>query len=267
MIPTPRASALRRAARPKIRPVEIDPFAIERFYERWEFQAELMLSSSDCESRSVADLLALEPDAEERLLRAASRLHRGARIARATRGCRLTDMHVPARRTCSPLPPPRRGSSSPTTRCSHPATTSIVEAPCYGSAIKVARSTGASVEVWQRRYADGWAHDLDAFERLLRPETKLIYINSPHNPTGQQMARAVFDRLLELAAERSIVALQRRGLSRPRARSAKTGCPPPATSTRVRSLSTPSQRPTGCLAFGSAGSPDATARCSRASRI
>ena len=30
--------------------MQIEPFAIERFYERWEFRAELMLSSSDCES-------------------------------------------------------------------------------------------------------------------------------------------------------------------------------------------------------------------------
>jgi hypothetical protein len=47
--------------------MEIAPFEIERFYERWEFTAELMLSSSDCESRSLAELLALEPDAGERL--------------------------------------------------------------------------------------------------------------------------------------------------------------------------------------------------------
>ena len=47
--------------------MRIEPFAIERFYERWEFRAELMLSSSDCETIAVADLLALEPDAEERL--------------------------------------------------------------------------------------------------------------------------------------------------------------------------------------------------------
>ena len=49
--------------------MEIRPFEIERFYERWEFHAELMLSSSDCESLAVNDLLALEPDAEQRLHR------------------------------------------------------------------------------------------------------------------------------------------------------------------------------------------------------
>jgi hypothetical protein len=48
--------------------MRIEPFAIERYYERWEFRAELMLSSSDCESRALSQLLELEPDAHERLL-------------------------------------------------------------------------------------------------------------------------------------------------------------------------------------------------------
>ena len=48
--------------------MQIRPFAIERFYERWEFRAELMLSSSDCESRTIEELLALEPDAHGRPL-------------------------------------------------------------------------------------------------------------------------------------------------------------------------------------------------------
>jgi aspartate/methionine/tyrosine aminotransferase len=81
----------------------------------------------------------------------------------------------------------------------------VVEAPCYGSAITVARSTGAEVSLWQRRYEEGWAYDLDALERLLRPDTKLIYLNSPHNPTGTQMPRGTLERIVELARERSIV--------------------------------------------------------------
>ena len=83
----------------------------------------------------------------------------------------------------------------------------VVEAPCYGAAIEVARSTGASVSLWERRYEDGWAHDLDELERLLGADTRVIYLNSPHNPTGTQIGRDVFDRLVEIARERSIVIL------------------------------------------------------------
>ena len=55
---------------------------------------------------------------------------------------------------------------------------------------------------WRRTAADGWAHDLDALERALRPETRLVYVNTPHNPTGAQMPRDVLDRVVELCAGR-----------------------------------------------------------------
>ena len=78
----------------------------------------------------------------------------------------------------------------------------VVETPCYESALQVARSAGAEVTEWRRSAADGWAHDLDALERALRPDTKLVYVNTPHNPTGTLMPRAVLERVVELCAER-----------------------------------------------------------------
>jgi len=48
--------------------MELSPFRIERFYAQYEHSTRFMLSSSDCESRTIAELLELEPDAQERLL-------------------------------------------------------------------------------------------------------------------------------------------------------------------------------------------------------
>jgi hypothetical protein len=47
--------------------VELKPFRIERFYARYGFTTRHMLSSSDCQSRTIGELLELEPDAQERL--------------------------------------------------------------------------------------------------------------------------------------------------------------------------------------------------------
>lgn len=184
--------------------MRIEPFALERFYERWEFQAELMLSSSDCESRSVAALLALEPDAGERLLdlRLGYTEVPGSHELRAAVAAgyeRVAPEDVLA------LAAAEEGIFTAYHALLGPGDHVVVEAPCYGAAIEVARSTGASVSLWQRRVEDGWAHDLDAFERLLEANTKLVYVNSPHNPTGRQMPAAVFARVVELARERSLV--------------------------------------------------------------
>ena len=186
--------------------MQIRPFAIERFYERWEFRTELMLSSSDCESRAVEDLLRLEPDAEERLLHlrlgyteVAGSDELRAAVARGYERAQPDDVLT--------LAAAEEGIFLAYHALLQAGDHVVVEAPCYGSAIELARSTGAEVSLWRRRYEDGWAHDLDELERLLRPETRMIYINSPHNPTGTQIAEATLQRVLELARERSALLL------------------------------------------------------------
>ncbi len=44
--------------------MQIQPFKLERYFAKYEFTTEYLLCSSDCESMSIADLLALEPGAE-----------------------------------------------------------------------------------------------------------------------------------------------------------------------------------------------------------
>ncbi|HYW81697.1 MAG TPA: aminotransferase, partial [Spirochaetia bacterium] len=49
--------------------MRLPPFALERYFARYEFAVQHLLCSSDCESMSIEDLLALEPGAGERFLR------------------------------------------------------------------------------------------------------------------------------------------------------------------------------------------------------
>ena len=81
----------------------------------------------------------------------------------------------------------------------------IVETPCYESALEVARSTGARVSEWPRSEENGWAHDLAALEKLIQPNTKIIYVNTPHNPTGLVMPASVFEQVRSLAASRGVI--------------------------------------------------------------
>jgi aspartate/methionine/tyrosine aminotransferase len=186
--------------------VRVAPFAIERFYERWEFRAELMLSSSDCESRAVEDLLSLEPDARERLL--ALRLGYtevpGSQELRSAVAGGYEDTGAD---DVLALAAAEEGIFLVYHALLDSGAHAIVETPCYGSALELARSTGADVSEWRRRFEDRWEHDLAALEHLLQPQTRLIYVNSPHNPTGMQMRRDVFESVLELAAERDIAVL------------------------------------------------------------
>jgi aspartate/methionine/tyrosine aminotransferase len=184
--------------------VELTPFRIERYYARYEFTTRYMLSSSDCQSRTIGELLELEPGAHERLLGqwcgyteslGAPELREA--IAELYSACDDDDVIVAS---CA-----EEGVLLVYHALLGPGDHAIVETPCYESALALARSTGAEVSAWERRYEDGWAHDLNALERLITPRTRAIYINQPHNPTGTLMSRATLERVVELAAERDLV--------------------------------------------------------------
>jgi aspartate/methionine/tyrosine aminotransferase len=184
--------------------MRLPTFRIERWYERYEFTTELMLSSSDCETVSVGDLLALEPGAAERLagMRLGYTEVPGSEELRAAVAGLYEGTDADA---VVALAAAEEGVFAVETALLGPGDHAVVETPCYESALAVARSTGADVSVWQRRYVDGWRHDLDELERLVRPNTRLVYVNTPHNPTGRSMPRAVLDRIVELCAERGAV--------------------------------------------------------------
>ena len=184
--------------------MKLPPFRIERWYERYEFTTELMLSSSDCESVTVGELLELEPDARERL----DGLHLGYTEVPGPEELRsavaaLYDETGPE--AVVALAAAEEGIFAVETALLGPGDHAVVEVPCYESALALARATGATVDKWQRAYATGWTHDLDDFERMLRPDTRLVYVNTPHNPTGTSMPRDVFDRVVELCAARGAV--------------------------------------------------------------
>jgi aspartate/methionine/tyrosine aminotransferase len=184
--------------------VELAPFRIEQFYARYEFATRYMLSSSDCESRTIGELLALEPDAADRLQQqwcgyteSAGAAQLRDAITGLYQGMTADEVLVAS---CA-----EEGIFLLYHALLRPGDHAIVETPCYESALEVARSTGAEVSQWRRRYEDGWAHDLRGLERLLRPNTRVLYVNQPHNPTGTLMDRATFGHVLDIARERRLV--------------------------------------------------------------
>jgi aspartate/methionine/tyrosine aminotransferase len=184
--------------------MRLPPFRIERWYERFEFTTEFMLSSSDCETVTVRELLELEPGAAERLdgLRLGYTEVPGSEELRSAIAGLYAETGPDA---VVALAAAEEGIFAVETALLAHGDQAVVETPCYESALAVARSTGADVSEWQRRYEDDWTHDVDELERLLRPDTRLVYVNTPHNPTGLSMPREVLERVVELCAERDAV--------------------------------------------------------------
>jgi aspartate/methionine/tyrosine aminotransferase len=184
--------------------MKIKPFRIEEYFAKYEFTAKYLLSSSDAESWTIGDLLELEPGGQERLLshwcgytEAPGAPWLRKEIASIYQNTEAENVLVTSAA--------EEGIFLAYHALVGPGDHVIVETPCFESGLEVARSTGAEVSEWRRRGEDGWTHHLAALEKLMRPNTKMMYINTPHNPTGLLMSRTVFERVMELAADRKII--------------------------------------------------------------
>jgi len=183
--------------------MRIEPFRIEHYFAQHEFSAKYLLASSDAESRTIRDVLDLEPGSHDKFLQ------QWCGYTEVSGAPELREIIAATYTRISPdqvlvLSCAEEGILVLYHALVGPEDHVIVETPCYESGLQLARSTGAKVSEWRRRPQDNWAHDLDALEKLLQPNTKVIYVNTPHNPTGLLMPRKILEAVLRLAAQREI---------------------------------------------------------------
>jgi aspartate/methionine/tyrosine aminotransferase len=74
----------------------------------------------------------------------------------------------------------------------------LICAPNYATNLETPRAVGADVETIGLRFEDGWRLDLDNLESRLRPETRLVSVTYPHNPTGSTITRGELEALVTL---------------------------------------------------------------------
>ena len=71
--------------------------------------------------------------------------------------------------------------------------------PAYQQLYSVPRAIGCEVSPWVVSAEGGFHYDLDELERLVTPRTKLIVLNTPHNPTGALLSAEELRRVYALA--------------------------------------------------------------------
>jgi aspartate/methionine/tyrosine aminotransferase len=183
--------------------MQITPFRIEEYMGKHEFSARYLLSSSDAESVTIEEILSLEPGAHDAFLKhwCGYTESPGAPWLREVLAAIYMTIHADQLVVVS-------AAEEAIFLFYHalltPQDHAIVETPCYESALTLPKSAGASVSEWRRKPENEWAHDFAALEALIRPNTRALYINTPHNPTGLLMPPEIFRRVLELAAKHNI---------------------------------------------------------------
>lgn len=185
--------------------MRLPPFLLERWMTRHETNVQFDIAESGILPLSTNDLLDFEPPAEraaaiERLLA----IPLGYSEARGTIALRkmLADTY-------------ERGDADHIL-----VTTGAIEAnyllynvlldagdhviapyPAYQQLYEVPRSIGCDVSLWKVGPETGYKYDVDALEKLITTKTKVIMVNTPHNPTGAMLSPEDAARVYALASE------------------------------------------------------------------
>jgi aspartate/methionine/tyrosine aminotransferase len=178
--------------------MQISPFKIERYFTRYEFKVDHVLCGSDCESMAVGDLLAFEPKAVDRFHRQwLGYTESQGRPTLRREICKLYRDIEPQQVLV------HTGAEEAIFLFMHAMLRAedhvIVHWPCYQSLVEVARSIGCEVTLWRAAEDNGWALDVDELKQHIKSNTRVIVINTPHNPTGYLMPRDTFQEISRIA--------------------------------------------------------------------
>lgn len=179
-------------------------FRLETHFSRWEFKARYHMTASDAETMRMSDLLALANDTDRE---AWENLTLGytetwgkpvlrETIASTYQGLTSDDILCFAGA--------EEGLYCAMLALLGPDDHAIVTVPNYQSMETLPVSLCRQVSGVPLHAENNWALDIEDVKKALRPNTRLIAVNFPNNPTGTIADQRTFAALVELCKERNI---------------------------------------------------------------
>ncbi|KAH8703256.1 aspartate/tyrosine/aromatic aminotransferase [Talaromyces proteolyticus] len=80
----------------------------------------------------------------------------------------------------------------------------IVQYPTYQQLYSLPKSLGVDVSLWETKKSDDWKLDLEELRRLIQPNTKMLIISNPQNPTGRIIHKSTLEEIVKIAREHSM---------------------------------------------------------------
>jgi aspartate/methionine/tyrosine aminotransferase len=183
--------------------MRLEPFALERYFARYEFSVPYLLSSSDCDGWPLSELLALADD-QARELWQTLRLGYTDTLGHPLLRQEIATLYARVQPEDVLVVNPEEGIFLAMNCLLEKGDHVICTFPGYQSLYQVAHSLGCEVSRWQPDEHAGWRFDPEFLRRSLRANTKLIVWNFPHNPTGFLPSRADFRTMLAVAREHGV---------------------------------------------------------------
>jgi aspartate/methionine/tyrosine aminotransferase len=168
--------------------MEIAPFSLERWFDQYEHDADIMLAESGIRSLS-SDQFDTDPGELGYVIPTDGDPEFKAEIA--TRYDREPEELA---FTCGTQEANFLAFLAAMEEDSH----AVVVAPTYQSLQAVPESVGEISRVWLE--PPDWSLDVEAVEEATGPETELVVLNNPNNPTGRYHSEETVEALYDIAA-------------------------------------------------------------------
>jgi len=182
--------------------VKISNFKLERYFAEFEFSAKFLLSSSDCEPLGLNELLEMADNESLRQwnnLKLAYTESQGLPLLRD----QIASMYEGIHSDQIIILAPQEGIFLTMSTLLESGDEVVSTFPGYQSLYEVANSKGCKVSYWKPDQNHGFS--IQDLELLLGPDTKMLVMNFPHNPSGAILTRVQFDQLIELCRKYDII--------------------------------------------------------------
>ncbi|MFL5758225.1 MAG: aminotransferase class I/II-fold pyridoxal phosphate-dependent enzyme [Thermomicrobiales bacterium] len=183
--------------------MKIETFALERWMSTWEVKVEYDIAESGIFPMSTRELLDFEPPAErDQVLSRLLDLRLGYSEARGTEELRSIIASTYKSTDADEIL-----ITTGAIEANFLLFNALLEAgdhvvavyPAYQQLFSVARAIGCDLSLWELRPENNFIYDLDELRRLVTPKTRLIVINTPHNPTGAMLSTHQVKDIYDLA--------------------------------------------------------------------
>jgi aspartate/methionine/tyrosine aminotransferase len=185
--------------------MKIKPFKLERYYTINEFSAKYSLCNSDSESMTINDLLSLEKGAKDKFhnLWLGYTESKGHPALRRNIASIYSDIELENLLVCTGAQEPIFLFSQANLNADNEV---IVQSPCYQSLQSVPESMGCKVSNWNVKYEGNKpTFDIEELKDMITNKTKVIYLNTPHNPTGFHFSKEEQRAIIEIARAKNII--------------------------------------------------------------
>ncbi|CAK7227294.1 hypothetical protein SBRCBS47491_006522 [Sporothrix bragantina] len=206
--------------------VKIEPFAVEQWMDTYETTPGVLNIAETCAaSLSIADLAALAvptvingttiiPPADPLSALATTRLTYGAIRGSSTLRQQVAALFDTGKDESVPTLPAdnvviTQGAIAANYLLFYtllgPGDHAICVYPTYQQLYDVPKSLGAEVSLWMLKKENQYVPDVTELNGLVQPNTKMIIINNPNNPTGAPIPRSVLEDIVRFAQQRGII--------------------------------------------------------------